>query len=163
EFMKPKHLRRSQSIPNPSWRHLPEAPKSNASNVSGSIKSSAAIAMSTLNPSTKARVVPSSRSLPSQQKQQVSSNKRKPEQDLNSKPKKPKIVRQNASNTSGLSPGNSSPVSHGNKQHQQVQHGQHSSQPSQGSHGKKGNGGFPPSFDNRRARDNNGRINFLKR
>ncbi|CAO3568331.1 unnamed protein product [Mortierella alpina] len=123
-----------------------------------------------------------------QQQHQGGSNKRKAESESSSKPKKTKILRRQGTNAGGNSPGNTSPGghgSHGNKSpgghgskgskqsqaHQQTQHAPLVSQSAQAAQqAKKSPGGsgrghnsLPSSFDNKRARDGNGRISFLKR
>ncbi|KAF9981677.1 Apoptosis inhibitor 5 [Mortierella antarctica] len=125
-----------------------------------------------------------------QQQQQGASNKRKAESESSSKPKKTKILRRQGTNTGGNSPGNTSPGGHGghgnkspgghgnkgskqnqNQAHQQTQHvalvsqSAHAAQQARKSTGSSGRGhhSLPSSFDNKRARDGNGRISFLKR
>ncbi|KAF9954268.1 Apoptosis inhibitor 5 [Mortierella alpina] len=126
-----------------------------------------------------------------QQQQQGGSNKRKAESESSTKPKKTKILRRQGSNAGGNSPGNTSPGGHGghgghgnkspgghgskgskqNQAHQQTQHAPLVSQSAQAAQqAKKNTGGpgrghnsLPSSFDNKRARDGNGRISFLKR
>ncbi|KAF8980034.1 Apoptosis inhibitor 5 [Entomortierella lignicola] len=170
EFLKPKHLRSTKVVLNPSWKPLPESVKSKTTSVVvPSIKSSPNTPKSSVKTNTKA----ASRPVPTQQQQQqqVATNKRKSEQDPNTKPKKPKIVRRHASNTGGNSPGSSSPGHSSKGPQQQLQPTTHPSQSSQSSqHGKKASGGsgrglpnVPSAFDSRRGRENSGRISFLKR
>ncbi|KAG0200174.1 Apoptosis inhibitor 5 [Mortierella sp. GBA30] len=112
-----------------------------------------------------------------QQQQQAASNKRKAEPEPSAKPKKTKILRRQGSNAGGSSPGNTSPSGHGSKGakqiqvHPQVQHPPIVSQSAQAAQQAK-KSGFTAgrghhisssSFENRRGRDGNGRINFLKR
>ncbi|KAF9569158.1 Apoptosis inhibitor 5 [Mortierella alpina] len=131
------------------------------------------------------------KSTPNQQQQQQQlqggSNKRKAESESSSKTKKTKILRRQGTNAGGNSPGNTSPGGHGhgnkspgghgnkgskqNQAHQQTQHAPLVSQSAQAAQqakktmggSQRGHHNLPSSFDNKRARDGNGRISFLKR
>ncbi|KAF9163418.1 Apoptosis inhibitor 5, partial [Mortierella sp. AD010] len=149
EFMKPRHLRSTKIVIHPSWKPIPEAPKSSTSSstvvfkppTSGVSKLSANTPKSTAR--TNSKPTPTQQQQQQQQQQQAAPNKRKSEQEPSAKPKKPKIVRRHVSNSGGNSPGSSSP-GHTNKgSQQQSQPTQHVSQSSQSSqHGKKASGTF---------------------
>ncbi|KAI1314840.1 hypothetical protein EDD11_001665 [Mortierella claussenii] len=173
EFLKPKHLRNTKVALHPSWKtRVGFAKPSSAQSSQGSAaaKPTAAIkpavAASTAN-STKSGAkpnnMPGSKPVPTQQQlPTVNTNKRKADQEPTTHFKKPKILRRHTFNSGGVSPNSSSPGSHGSKGPQQ-QYAQHTAQSAQGSHGKKTSGGYPASFDNRRPRDRDNRISFLRR
>ncbi|KAG0291692.1 Apoptosis inhibitor 5 [Dissophora globulifera] len=192
EFLKPKHLRSTKLALHPSWKPLPEpvkppGPVKPAKPVAGGkatlTGAKAATTAATTGTGPKATAVTAkagekantklgSKAIPAQQQQQQQQqqqppqqqhgglNKRKSEQEASAKPKKPKIVRRHGSNVGGGSPGSSSPGGHGGAGV--------STQPMQGSHSKRGSigrgqGSPSSSFDGRRGRESNGKINFLKR
>ncbi|KAG0311930.1 Apoptosis inhibitor 5 [Dissophora globulifera] len=188
EFLKPKHLRSTKLALHPSWKPLPEpvkpaGPVKPAKPVAGGKATLTAAKPATTGTGPKSTAVTGkagekantklgSKAMPAQQQQQQQQqqqppqqqhgglNKRKSEQEASAKPKKPKIVRRHGSNVGGGSPGSSSPGGHGGAGV--------STQPMQGSHSKRGSigrgqGSPSSSFDGRRGRESNGKINFLKR